>query len=121
MALQRPTFSRIEAIDAVQVKGWGSPLWAVRNSSIAAIRSGTLWKTPRRIALSVSSRNQRSTRLSQELEVGVVGAVEGLDLALLIDAQHERLLRGIEVEADDVGELLCEARVVGELERLDSV
>ncbi|HVA61514.1 MAG TPA: hypothetical protein VNG13_13405 [Mycobacteriales bacterium] len=36
---------------------------------MAAMRSGTEWKTPRRMALSVMSRNQRSTKLSQELEV----------------------------------------------------
>ena len=37
---------------------------------MVAIRSGTLGKMPRRIALSVRSRNQRSTRLSQEDDVG---------------------------------------------------
>ena len=40
-------------------------------SWIEATRSGTEWKTPRRNALSVSSRNQRSTRLSHDDEVGV--------------------------------------------------
>jgi hypothetical protein len=39
--------------------------------SIAAIRSGTEWKTPRLMALSVSSRNHRSTRFSQDDAVGV--------------------------------------------------
>jgi hypothetical protein len=33
--------------------------------------SGTLWKMPRRIALSVSFPKNRSTRFSHELEVGV--------------------------------------------------
>ena len=37
-----------------------------------AIRSGTLGKLPRRMFLSVSSRNERSTRLSQLDEVGEV-------------------------------------------------
>src|SRR5712691_3115551 len=45
--------------------------------------------------------------------------VQCLDLALLVDAEHERLLRRVEVEPDDVCELLAEARVVGKLERLD--
>jgi hypothetical protein len=36
-----------------------------------AIGSGTLGKLPRRMFLSVISRNQRSTRLSQLDEVGV--------------------------------------------------
>ena len=52
-------------------KGLGSLLWASMYSWIAAMRSGTEWKTPRRNALSVSSRNQRSTRLSHDDEVGV--------------------------------------------------
>ena len=38
---------------------------------MAATSSGTEGNTPRRIAFWVSSRNQRSTKLSQELEVGV--------------------------------------------------
>ena len=46
-----------------------------------------------------------------------LGAVERLDLALLVDAQHQRLLGRVEVQPDDVGQLLGEARVVGELER----
>jgi thiosulfate/3-mercaptopyruvate sulfurtransferase len=71
MALQRPTFSRIESVEAVHTNGLGSSLWALRYSSIAATRSGTLWNTPRRMALSVSSLNHRSTRFSHELEVGV--------------------------------------------------
>jgi hypothetical protein len=45
-------------------------LW-LTPSSMAAMRSGTERKTPRRMAFWVSSRNQRSTRLSQELDVGV--------------------------------------------------
>jgi hypothetical protein len=46
-------------------------LWASMYSWMEAIRSGTEWKTPRRSALSVNSRNQRSTRLSHDEEVGV--------------------------------------------------
>ena len=38
---------------------------------MAAMRSGTELKLPRRSALSVSSRNQRSTRFSHDDEVGV--------------------------------------------------
>ena len=63
---------------AVQTNGFGSSLWAARYSSILAIRSGTEWNTPRRRALSVSSRNQRSFekaggRLVSVNEAGVVG------------------------------------------------
>jgi hypothetical protein len=50
-----------------------------------------------------------------------LGAVECLDLAFLVDAEHDRLLGWVEVEANDVGQLLGEARVVGELERPDPV
>ena len=56
--------------DAVQMKGLGAALFTFRYSVIAASRSGTLRKTPRRMRFSVISRNQRSTRLSQEDEVG---------------------------------------------------
>jgi hypothetical protein len=38
---------------------------------MAATKDGTFWNEPRRIRLSVISRNHRSTRLSQELEVGM--------------------------------------------------
>ncbi len=50
-----------------------------------------------------------------------LGAVERLDLALLIDAQHQRLVRRVQIEADDIGDLLLELRVVGDLERLDEM
>ena len=46
------------------------------------------------------------------------GAIQGLDLALLVHAQHDRLLRGIEVEADDVAHLGLELGIGGERERL---
>ena len=45
-----------------------------------------------------------------------LGPVEGLDLALLVDAQHDGLVGRVEVEAHDVGQLLGEARVAAELE-----
>src|SRR5215213_4015692 len=51
--------------------GLGSLLLAWRYASIAAIRSGTDLKTPRRMAFSVSSRNQRSAMFSHELDVGM--------------------------------------------------
>src|SRR5262245_14732086 len=48
-------------------------------------------------------------------------AVERLDLALLVYAQHERALRRIEVEPDDIAYLLDELWVGRELERLDAM
>jgi len=49
------------------------------------------------------------------------GAVERLDLGLLVDAQHERLVRRLEVEPDDVSDLVVEVGVLGELEALHEV
>ncbi|AWM29807.1 hypothetical protein AOX55_00004371 (plasmid) [Sinorhizobium fredii CCBAU 25509] len=45
-----------------------------------------------------------------------LGAVERLDLALLVDRQHDGMGRRVDVEADNVFELGDELRVVGELE-----
>ena len=42
-------------------------------------------------------------------------AIQGLDGRLLIDAKHRRMLRGVQVEADDVGCLRLE---VGSLEAI---
>ena len=50
-----------------------------------------------------------------------LGAVEGLDLAHLVDRQHNGMGGRIDIEADDISELLGELRVVGELERLHPV
>src|SRR6266540_4362405 len=71
VTLPRRTFSRIDSAVAVQTNGFGSSLCACRYSSIAAISSGTLRNTPRRIALSVRSRNHRSTRFNHDEEVGL--------------------------------------------------
>src|SRR5659263_170078 len=45
-------------------------------------------------------------------------AVQSLDLALLLDAKHDRLLRRVQVEADDVPDLGLELGIGGELEGL---
>ena len=47
-----------------------------------------------------------------------LGAVQGLDLRLLVDAEHHRLVRRVQVEADDVPDLFDKERVGGELEVL---
>ena len=39
------------------------------------------------------------------------GAIQRLDLALFVDAEHERALRRVKVEADDVAHLLHKQRV----------
>ena len=43
-------------------------------------------------------------------------AVQRLDLGLLIDAQHHRLLQRVVVQPDDIDDLLREERVGGQLE-----
>lgn len=50
-----------------------------------------------------------------------LGAVEGLDLALLVHGQHQGSLGRVDVEPDDVADLLDELRVVRELEGLNPV
>ena len=45
-----------------------------------------------------------------------LGAVERLDLRLLIDRQHHGMGRRIDIEPDDIEQLICERRIVGELE-----
>ena len=48
-------------------------------------------------------------------------AVQGLDLAFLVDAEHDRSVRRVHVQADDVPDLLDAERVLGKLERLGAV
>ena len=43
-------------------------------------------------------------------------AVERLDLALLVDAQHHRLVRRVQVEPHDIDDFLLEVRIVRDLE-----
>ena len=44
--------------------------------------------------------------------------IQGLNLALLIDTQHHRLLRRVEIESHHVGELFQKPGVAGEFESL---
>ena len=48
-------------------------------------------------------------------------ALERLDLALFVNAQHQCLVGRVEVEPDDVAHLLDEERIVGELEGFRAV
>ena len=48
-------------------------------------------------------------------------AVESLNLALLVDTQHDGLVRRVQVQPHDVGQLLGERRVGRQLEGLDAV
>ena len=58
------------------------------------------------------ARPQRQHRL---------GAVEGLDLRLLVHREHHGVVRRVEVEPDDVHDLLGEAGVLADLEGLEAV
>ena len=46
------------------------------------------------------------------------GPVQGLDLGLLVDADHHGLLRRVQIQPDDVADLRVQLGVGGELERL---
>ncbi len=48
-------------------------------------------------------------------------AIEGLNLRLLVDAQHNGMLWWVQIQADDVHQLLGEMRIVGDLERLHAM
>lgn len=48
----------------------------------------------------------------------LLGAVQRLDLGLLIDAQHDRVGRRVQIQAYNVGDLGLQFRVGGELERV---
>lgn len=50
-----------------------------------------------------------------------LGTLERLDLALLVDTQHQGVLWRIQIQLDDVEHLFDEERVVGELEALRAV
>ena len=48
-----------------------------------------------------------------------LGAVQRLDLGLLIDAQHDRVSRRVQIQAYNVGDLGLQFRVDGERERVN--
>ena len=65
------------------------------------------------VALVVVGHRRRAALLQGQARLG---AIERLDLALLVDAQHQRPVRRVQVEPDDIGHLLLELRVVRDLE-----
>ena len=66
----RSIFLMMSSTVALQMNGLGFLFQACINASMACFKSGTLRKLPRRIAFSVNSRNQRSTKFSQLELVG---------------------------------------------------
>ena len=47
------------------------------------------------------------------------GAIQGLNLALLVHTEHERPIRWIQVQPHDVTDLIDEEWILRQLERLD--
>jgi len=68
----------------------------------------------------VAQRNS-SLRTERRETGGRAGAVQSLYLALLIDAEHQRVLGWIKIEADDIFELGGKLGFVADLETLDAV
>jgi site-specific DNA recombinase len=70
------------------------------------------------VALVVVSHGAAAALLERQARLC---AIQGLDLALLVDAEHHRLLRWVHVEPDHIGQLLHEPRIAGELEATQQV
>ena len=68
------------------------------------------------VALVVMGHRPAPTRLHRQRRLG---AIERLALGLLVEAEHHRPLRRVQVQPDDVDELRLEVRVVRDLERVD--
>jgi hypothetical protein len=70
------------------------------------------------VALVVMSHPVRLATLDRQRRLG---AIQRLDLRLLIHAQDQRALRRRQIQADDVDHLLDQLRILGELKRPDLV
>src|ERR1700687_492804 len=73
--------ARMDLALAVHLKGFGFWFRCVIQSAIADLSSSTLLKVARRMRCRVISANSRSTRLSQEEDVGVKCSLKRLCLA----------------------------------------
>ncbi len=67
----------------------------------------------RAVALVVVRHGAAAARLQRQTRLG---SVEGLNLALLIHAQHQRLVGRVQVKADHIGELFDELGIAAHLE-----
>src|SRR3954453_8208267 len=86
----------------VQVKGWQRSFQASMKRSMAAIRSATVGKLPRRRAWRVMIEKKASTRFSQEPEVG--GKCQGsckvvTQAADLAGCRHDEAAVGCRIRA----------------------
>ena len=50
-----------------------------------------------------------------------LGAIQGLDLALFVHAQHQRVFRRVQIQAHDVFHVFCKLGIVADLETRDPV
>ena len=64
---------------------------------------------------------RRALRDAREHRQDRRGAVERLDLGLLLDAQHDRAFGRVQVEPDEIADLLDELRILGQLPGLRPV
>lgn len=62
-----------------------------------------------------------AVKVTQSQRQSWLGALEGLALALLIDAQNQRVGGGIQIESDDVADLLDKEGIIGEFEGAKAV
>ena len=81
---------------------------AVRHVQRGEQRGGAVADIVMGVAFGVS-QSQRQHRLS---------AIQGLNLALLVDAQHHRIVGRIQIQCRDVSHLLNKEWIAGQLERL---
>jgi len=70
------------------------------------------------MALVIMGHRRRASLLEGQARLR---PIERLDLGLLIDAEHKAAIRRVEVDADDLGHLLLEQRVVRDLEPFHDV
>ena len=69
----------------------------------------------RAVPLVVMGHGRRATLGHRQRRLGTVQRLHG---RFLIHAQHDRLLRGVHVQPDNVDQLLLETRICGQLERV---
>ena len=90
---------------AMKLPDHGARLEVERGEQVGSAVTQIVGSMP--LSLAGAHRQQRLT------------AIECLDLALLVDAQHQRAVGWIEVKPDDIAHFLDEQRVFGKLEALD--
>ncbi len=72
----------------------------------------------RPVALIVMSEGAAASTLERQSRLS---AIQGLNLALLIDAEHDGILRRSEINPDDIGELFQKLRITRKFETLGEV